>query len=52
MHLILERFEIPGNGEVWKSVLWVWVWGCVDIFLVTGDEEWDERLLEDRMGWT
>jgi hypothetical protein len=44
MHLTLEKLEAPGNGEVW------WVCGCGDILLETGKEEWDEELLESRMG--
>jgi hypothetical protein len=46
MQLTFKRLEAPGSGEVW--------WGgrvrSRDILLETGEEEWDEELLEGRTG--
>ena len=41
MHLTLERLEALSSGGLL---------GCGDILLETGEEEQDERLLEDTMG--
>jgi hypothetical protein len=40
MHLIFERHETTGKGEVY------WRWGEKHPFGVKGKEEWDEELLE------
>jgi hypothetical protein len=45
MHLTFERLEAPGSGEAWQG-MGVYVWGYGDILLETGEEEWDEKLLE------
>jgi hypothetical protein len=44
MHLTLERLEAPRSGEVW------WDGSVGDIFLETGEEEWDEEMLESGPG--
>jgi hypothetical protein len=45
MYLPLERLEAPGSGEIWWDV------GCGGgILLKTGEEEWDEELLEGGLG--
>ena len=54
MHLTLERLEALGSGEVWQGgVEWGGMgrlgWGG-DIVVEMGEEEWDEELLEDRLG--
>ena len=48
MHLTPERLEAPGNGEDWQGVE-----GMEDgdiVLLETGEEKWDEELLEGRTG--
>jgi hypothetical protein len=47
MYLTLERLEAPGNVEAWRCMC-----GCVggNILLETGEEEWDEKLLESGLG--